>query len=322
MSSSQALRRERFQSQDTRPLFGITLKILSVTIFVVMSTCLKSAGELPTGQMVFFRSAFALVPIFIMLAWQRQVFVAMKTSRPVGHVLRGCVGVCAMMSSFFALTRLPLPEAVTLNYAQPLLLVVFSAIFMGEIVRAYRWAAVLFGFIGVFIISWPNLTLITAGGLDNSQVLGVIAALTGATCSAVAVLLVRKLVRTERSTTVVLWFTVTSTVIGLMTWPFGWAMLSWTQAIWLIAAGLCGGVAQILMTESYRHAEASTVAPFEYTSMILAIVVGYFVFAETPTLHMIVGGCIVIAAGLFIILREHRLGLDRGAARKAAAPGT
>lgn len=300
-------------------LQGITLKIVSVAVFVAMSSLIKAAGQLPAGQIVFFRSFFAIFPILLVLGWQQELRHALRTSNPFGHVARGAVGVLSMGCMFFALTRLPLPEAIMLNYAQPLLVVVFSALFLGETVRAYRWTAVLVGLAGVIIISWPSLSLF-GQGVNADQMAGVIAALSGAAFSAAAMLLVRRLVHTERTSTIVMWFSLTATVASLLTIPFGWMTLDFWQATCLILAGVCGGVAQILMTEAYRHAEASTVAPFEYTSMILAIIVGYFAFSDVPTAYTIVGGLIVVGAGIFIIMRERRLGLERSTARKVTPP--
>ncbi len=308
---------------ERQPLMGIALKVISVSVFVMMSSLIKSAGMVPSGQIVFFRSFFAIFPIIAMLAWRRELATAFRTTHPVSHIMRGLVGVTAMGLGFFALTRLPLPDAITLNYAQPLIVVVLSAVFMGEVVRIYRWSAVAVGFVGVIIIAWPKLTLLTGdAGLEAAQAVGVIAALCGATGSAVAMLLVRRLVQTEKTATIVLWFSVTATVLSLFTIPFGWADLSREQYLALAGAGICGGVAQILMTECYRHAELSTIAPFEYTSMLLAIVIGYFAFGDVPTLYTLVGGMIVIGAGLFIIWRERQLGLKRVAARRFVPPAS
>ena len=303
------------------PLRGIVFKIASVTIFVAMSAFIKAAGQLPAGQIVFFRSFFAILPILVVFIWRNELRTALNTQNPLGHIARGIVGVSAMGLSFFALTRLPLPEAITLNYAQPLLVVVFSALFIGEVVRIYRWSAVLVGLVGVVIVSWPNLTLFFGeDAMNNASALGVAAALAGAALAAVAMLLVRRLVQTEKTATIVLWFSLTASVIGLMTLPFGWVALSWWKAGCLVIAGICGGLAQILLTESYRHAEVSTVAPFEYTSLILGIVIGYLAFGDLPTAYTLVGGMIVIGAGIFIIWREHRLGLERARARKVSQP--
>lgn len=301
------------------PLTGIALKIISVAIFVGMSTSIKAAGDVPAGQIVFFRSFFAVFPILIFLAFKRELRTAVVTKRPLNHIARGVVGVTAMGFGFFALTRLPLPEAITLNYAQPLLVVVFSAIFLGETVRIHRWTAVAVGLLGVVIVSWPNLSLLSTG-IGDEETLGVVAALVGAAMSAVAMLLVRNLVHTERTSTIVLWFSLTASVMALLSIPFGWQSLSWEQTALLITAGVCGGIAQLFMTEAYRHAEASTVAPFEYTSLILGIAVGYFVFGDLPTIYTLVGGAIVIGAGIFIVWREQRLGLERRAVKKATLP--
>ncbi|TJW42657.1 MAG: DMT family transporter [Mesorhizobium sp.] len=297
------------------------LKIVSVAVFVGMSSCIKAAGTVPAGQIVFFRSFFAIFPIIAFLAVQGKLGTAFSTRRPLNHIARGVVGVGAMGLGFFALTRLPLPEAITLNYAQPLLVVVFSSIFLGEAIRVYRWSAVAVGLVGVLIISWPELTLLSSGAaLGDQEVLGVIAALVAAAISAIAMLLVRNLVQSERTATIVLWFSATASIIALLSLPFGWQALAPRQASLLVVSGFCGGLGQILMTSAYRHAEASVVAPFEYTSMLLGIVVGYLAFGDLPTLNMLVGGLIVVAAGIFIIWREHQLGLERSRTRKVTPP--
>ena len=305
----------------SNPLAGIWLKIVSVAIFVAMSAFIKAAGQIPAGQIVFFRSFFAILPVIVFLAYRRELRSAIYTKRPMGHIIRGVIGVSSMGLAFFALTRLPLPEAITINYAQPLFVVIFSALFLGETVRIYRWSAVAVGLIGVVIVSWPKLLLLSGGsGIGDEELLGVIAAFFAAALSAVAMLQVRSLVHTEKSAVIVIWFSLTASVAGLLTIPFGWQPIDAWQAFFLVSAGICGGVAQIFMTQAYRHAEASTVAPFEYTSMILAIVVGYLAFGERPTIHIVLGGIIVIGAGIFIVWRERQLGIERRKARKASTP--
>lgn len=286
-----------------------------------MSSFIKAAGQLPAGQIVFYRSFFAILPVLIYLAYQGQLRTATSTKRPMGHILRGIIGVTAMGLTFIALTRLPLPEAITINYAQPLFVVVFSALFLGEAVRAYRWTAVVVGMIGVVIVSWPKLALFSGGAtIGDDEIIGVIAAFGAAAVSAAAMLQVRSLVQTEKSAVIVIWFSLTASVAGLLSLPFGWEPLSGRQLTFLITAGVCGGVAQIFMTEAYRHAEATTIAPFEYTSILLAILVGYFAFGDEATIHIVVGGLIVVSAGIFIVWRERQLGLERRKAREASTP--
>lgn len=300
---------------------GILLKVLSVVVFVCMSTCIKAAGDdIATGQITFYRSAFAMVPILGFLACRGQLRDAFKTSDITGHLARGFIGILAMSFGFYGLVHLPLPEAIAIGYAMPLLAVAFAAIFLGEIVRLYRWSAVVVGLVGVSIITWPRLTLFGAGGFGSSEALGALAVLLSATLGAMAMVLVRKLVQKERTHTIVLYFSLSASLFSLPTLPFGWAEISWISFLLLMVAGFCGGVAQILLTESYRHADMSTIAPFEYTSIVLGIVIGYFLFGDVPTGTMIAGTAIVVGAGIFIIFREHQLGLERRGARKHVTP--
>ena len=300
------------------PLKAIALKTISVAIFVAMQSFIKAAGNVPAGQIVFFRYFFAIFPLLVFVAWRHELASAFRTQRPLGHFWRGLVGTAAMGMGFVALTRLPLPEAIVLNYAQPLLVVVFSALFLGENVRLYRWSAVVAGLVGVIIVSWPNLRL--DSGMNHREFVGVLAAFGAAAMSAIAMLLIRNLVRSEKSATIVLWFSISASTLALLSLPFGWAWLTPQQALFLVLAGFCGGVAQIFLTEAYRYGEASTVAPFEYTSLILGIAIGYLVFHDVPTPNMILGGSIVVGSGLFIVWRERRLGLDRAAAKRVAPP--
>lgn len=308
------------QAARDRPLTGISLKVLSVAIFVAMSSFIKAAGDVPAGEIVFFRSFFALFPLMVFMAWNGDLSTAWKTSRPGSHFARGLVGTMAMGLGFFALTRLPLPEAVTLNYAQPLAVVIFSALFLHEKVRIYRWSAVLVGLIGVVIVSWPKLTMFSGGAFGGREFAGVVAALSAAAVSGVAMLLIRNLVTTEKSSTIVFWFSTSASLFALLTLPFGWIWPSPTQAALLVLAGICGGIAQVLMTEAYRYAEASTVAPFEYSSLILSLIIGYWAFNDVPTVHMILGGIIVVGSGVFIVWRERQLGLERAKAKKVSPP--
>ena len=300
---------------------GIAFKLSSVCVFLGMSSLLKASEGVPSGQLVFFRSFFAILPIIAYLIWKGELGVGLKTSHPVSHLLRGLVGTGGMMTGFFALTQLPLAEAITISYATPLLIVVFSAVFYHEQVRLYRWSAVLIGLVGVIIIIWPRLTVFSGGIADMSgATLGAVSALVAAGFAATAMVLVRKLVETERSATIVLYFSLTSSVFGLATLPFGWVMPTTEQFALLIGAGIFGGIGQILLTESYRHADMSVVAPFEYASLILSVAIGYVIFHDVPTIEMLAGGAIVVGSGLFIIYREHKLGLERKRASEVSPP--
>jgi drug/metabolite transporter (DMT)-like permease len=302
------------------PLRGIGLKVLSVLVFVAMAVCVKaSAPQVPPGERVFFRSFFAIPVILAWLAWTGSLRHGLDTLYPMGHVWRGLVGTSAMGLGFTALGLLPLPEATALGYAAPLLVVVFAAMFLGEQVRAFRLSAVTVGLVGVMIILWPRLSL-DAAAASSAEAVGAMAALLGAVCAALAQVFVRKLIHTEATPAIVFYFSLTATLLSLVTLPFGWAVPDGRATALLVAAGLFGGVGQILLTESYRHAEAGAIAPFEYVSMLFALVLGYFLFEEVPTGTMLAGAALIVAAGLFIIWRERRLGIQRANARKVMTP--
>lgn len=295
-----------------RPLRGIMFKLGSVLIFIVMSSLIKAA-HMPAGQSVFFRSFFAIPVILGWLALRGELATGFRVASPFGHFLRGFAGTTAMGLGFAGLAYLPLPEVTAIGYAAPLLTVVFAAMFLGEEVRLFRISCVALGLTGVLIVLSPNIS--TEAHAVAS--LGAMLVLTGAVFSALAQVFVRKLVMTEKTPAIVFYFSVTSTLLSLLTIPFGWVVPSFDQAALLVTAGVLGGFGQIFLTSSYRWADASLVAPFDYASMIFALLIGYFVFAEVPTWTMLAGAALVIVAGVLIIWRERRLGIERAKGRKA-----
>lgn len=302
-------------------MLGIGLKVGSVCAFTGMAVCIKLAEQFPPGQLVFFRSFCAVLPIIAYLMATGQFAGVFKTKHIGSHVLRGAVGVTAMGLGFYGLTRIPLPDAIALSYARPLIIVALGAIILGETVGRYRWGAVLVGLLGVMIISWPKLELLRGeGGFGNQQALGAMATLSHALVASFAYILVRKLITSERTPTIVLYFSITATAFGLATLPFGWDMPQGWQWVALVSSGFFGGLGQILVTQSYRYAETGTLAPFEYTSVVLSLILGIWLFSEIPTSATLIGSAIVVGAGIFIIYREHQLGLQRAAIKKAS-PG-
>ncbi|HEY0214723.1 MAG TPA: DMT family transporter [Paenirhodobacter sp.] len=301
---------------------GIVLKLGSVVLFVAMAAMMKATSDtVPPGEMVFFRSFFGIVPILTWLLIVHGFHDGLGVKKPASHVLRGVIGTTAMALNFAALAFLPLPEATAIGYAAPILTVIFAALFLGERVRIVRISAVILGLIGVLIVLWPQLSgnIGAAVGTDNAR-LGAMLALIGAGFSALAAIQIRRMVNTERPTAIAFWFACTASVLSLFTLPFGWVVPSPGHLALLIGAGLLGGTAQILMTTGYRFADASVLAPLDYTSMIFALAIGYGVFGEIPASSTLVGSAVVIAAGVLIIWRERQLGIERRRQRKASTP--
>jgi drug/metabolite transporter (DMT)-like permease len=303
-----------------RPLVGIALKLGSVLTFIVMASIIKAtAPEIPPGQVVFARSFFAIPVIVAWLVMRGELRTGWRVASPMGHVWRGLVGTIAMGLGFAGLGLLPLPEATAIGYAAPLLTVIFAAMFLGEEVRAFRMACVALGLFGVLIVVAPRLT-VAPDAIGQAETLGAMLVLGSAVFAALAQVFIRKLVATEGTAAIVLWFSVSASILSLVTLPFGWVWPSAWHGFLLVTAGLLGGVGQILLTAAYRQADASLVAPFDYASMLFALLIGYVVFAEEPTRTMLTGAAIVILAGILIIWRERRLGLERARQRKAMTP--
>ncbi|QCK88124.1 DMT family transporter [Phreatobacter aquaticus] len=313
----------------SRALTGILLKLCSTVCFTCMSTLARIAGrEAPVGEVVFCRSFFALIPLFVMLAFRREIMDAFRATSYIGHIKRGVLGSTGMFCGFVALTLLPLADSTAIGYAAPLMVVPLAAIFLGEKVRVYRWTAVGIGFVGVVVILWPHLDLHALASASDAQSIGAMFSLASAVMAAFSTIQVRRLVAIETTASIVFYFMVLCAVLALVTWPLGyyvpimgrWMVPGPQLAFILVMVGVFGGLGQIFLTMSYRHADTSLIAPFEYFSMIWAIIMGYFVFSDLPSAYVLTGGAIVVASGIFVIWREQKLGLERARQRKVSTP--
>jgi len=302
--------RPRLTSRSLDIAKGIGLKLASLLLFALMSALIRGLGHTtPVGQVVFFRSAFAIVPVVIIYAARRELVTAVRTHRLPGHLGRGVMGILATFLSFAALARLPLVDATAISFAAPLIVVALAALILKERVRRYRWGAVAIGFVGVIVMLAPYLEV--KHWTMSGPATGALFALLAAFCNAGTTIETRRLTSTETTSAIVIYFSVFCALAGLLTLPFAWHPPSEREFAELVAIGLIAGVAHILLTEGYRFAPASVLAPFEYTAMVWASVLGYVMFGETPTLVVLLGALIVAASGLFVIWREHLLGIER-----------
>ncbi len=301
-----------FGSPHISPLRGILLMMAAISLFVIMGSLVKAAVRIPAGEAVFFRSFCALPVICAWLAARGELGVGLHVRDWRGHAMRAVYGSMAMGLGFLGLKLLPLPDVTAIRFATPILTVIFAALILGERIRLIRVTAVITGLVGVIIVIWPRLSLDFA----DLALLGAIMTFGSAILAALSQVFIKSMANIERTTAIVFWFSVTASFLSLLSAPFGWVMPTGIEWILLIGTGLIGGLGQILLTASYRFADASTLAPFTYVSMIWALGIGYFVFDETPTWPMLAGAALVIVAGIGIVLRERQLGLQRTADRK------
>jgi len=296
---------------------GSLLISAAMLIFTIMSGFIKAtAPEVPAGQSMFFRAAFAIPVILIWLWWDGALPSGLRTQNWVSHAKRGIVGSCAMGLGFWGLGLIPLPEAAAIRFATPIILVVLAAIMLGERIRMFRISAVFLGLIGVLIILWPRL----GAGLSDGATLGAMVTLASAALAALAQVFVKGMAGRETTAAIVFYFSLTAATLSLITVPY-WVWPSFKNCLFLIGAGIIGGFGQICLTSSYKYAEAGALAPFTYTSMLWSVLIGWLWFAELPTVWMLAGGSLVIGAGALIVWRERALGRDETARRKVRAKG-
>lgn len=260
---------------------GIILRILSGISFTIMGALIKYLAEtVPLGQVVFFRSAFALIPLIGFLVWQKEFPSGLKSHRLSGHLVRCLLGTLAMFTAFATLRYLPIAEATTLSYLSPILMVILATLILKESVAYRRWWGVILGLFGLLVMTVPSFSI----QLNPKTLLGIVLGVATALLIAAALLQVRHLtLQGEKTGTIAFYFAMSSTIIGGITAIGGWINPTPTQWLVLVSIGLVGGVAQLLMTVSFRYANASALAAYEYLAIVWAVVVGFFFFDEIPS---------------------------------------
>lgn len=301
---------------------AITFKLFSTIMFALMGAQARYLeGAYPAGEVAFFRSLFAFIPIFLFFGLRGELDQAFRTKDPAAHLIRGSFAVIGTFCTFAALARMPIGDYTAIVYIAPLLTVVFSWLVLKEEVRAYRWSAVAVGFFGVLLMLVPYFRNHVAW--SSTIGVGIMFALMNACTTAGATIQIRRITATETTPAVVTFMALIVLASSLFTIPLGWAMPA-TPLHWLllIGIGITGGLGQMGFTESYRYAPASFLAPLDYSAMIWAFMLGYWIFDEVPTVYVLGGAAIIAGAGIFVIVRERLLGLKRLREMPTAAIGS
>ncbi|MFL7903485.1 DMT family transporter [Azospirillum argentinense] len=280
-------------SDDTRRAIGCF--VLAIFLFAGMDTLIKylSSGY-PVAQLMFARSVVAVVLVGG-ISVARSGWGGMRTRRPVAHVFRSLAGLLSMGCFFYAFKHLPLAEVYVLSFAGPLFITALSMPLLGEPVGWRRWAAVLVGFGGVVVMARPEA---------DAPLLPILVGVAAAFFYALAMIAVRGLSRTESNTAIVVYLLLTTTVVSGVAAIPDWVQPGGFDLGLMLLVGTLGGAAQVLMTQAFRLGRAAVVAPFEYTGMIWATLLGFLVFGDVPTPTVLAGAGIIIASGLYILYRE------------------
>jgi drug/metabolite transporter (DMT)-like permease len=270
----------------------------SVVCFSVMDICVKWLDYYPVGQVLFLRFFIGFIPIFFIIP-KNKLLTFYKTSRPGLHTFRAISGAAAIIALFIGLRELPLADVVSLTFGGPIFVTVASIFFLSEKVGIKRWSAVFLGFIGMLLIVQPAFI-----DLNFYYVTPIVFCIFFA-CVAISV---RSLSKTEPNYRIAFYFTVLCSILGLATIFTGdWILPTKIDFIIFMIMGLCGSIANLLLTQSYRLAEASLVTPIKYLSLVFAIVFGFLIWSEVPKLLTLFGALLVITSSLIIFTRENKL---------------
>lgn len=297
-------------AQTERQIFALMLRLAAVLLFAGMFALAKLVQDsgVSLAETMFWRQAFAIPPI---LAW---VYAgpglgSLKTKHFSGHLGRTALGMSGMIFTIGALGLLPLAEATTIGFTMPLFGTILAALLLKEKVGIHRWSAVLIGFVGVLIVVQPGNAPIPP--------FGAVVSLIGAFMVALVSIQIKDLSKTEPPVTIAFWFSLLGAIPPLLIMPFVAQPHDGKLWLMLAAMGLLGGGAQMLMSSALRHGAVSAVLVMDYSSLIWTVLLGWLIWDHLPPASTWFGAPIIVASGLYIAWREHRLAIDRAGGLEA-----
>ena len=267
---------------------------ISVCAFSLMDLIVKWSDDYPVGQVLFFRGFCGIIPILFLIPKDRY-FDFYKTTRPVLHFKRCLAGLIALVSIFVALRNLPLATVVSISFAAPIFITIFSIFLLNEKVGLYRWMAVLVGFLGIICITEPGFS-----SLNVYYIYPIIFCL-GLSYVAIAI---RKLSSTEPAWLISFFFSFSIMLLSFLSFYQGWILPSLLDLFLLSMVGILGGLANLWLSQSYKYSEVSLVSPLKYLGLVFAIIFGYFIWNEIPTSKTLLGALLVIVSSIIIFRRE------------------
>lgn len=298
------------RATEGNPTLAIGYAIVAVAIFAVQDAFIKLlVADYPTMQILGVRSVVMLIPAAILLRAEGGLH-RLRSRQPGGQLLRCLLTLVTWTTFYFAIARMPLGEIATIFFAAPLIITALSGPLLGERVGPHRWTALLVGFLGVLLIVRPSGD--AAGDWAG------FAALISSLFYALMMIQTRKLTRTESSAAMLAYSAAFMALISIATWPFQWVTPGGFDTMLLVVLGLLGGISHYIMIQAYRLAPVYVVSPFEYTHLVWAMALGFFVWSEVPGIAMLVGASVIVGSGLYVLAREARFARRAARIREAA----
>ena len=269
--------------------------MLAELCFVGMGSLVKLLSEnLPSQNVVFFRNLFGLI-ILLPLIFKLGI-KTLKTNNIRWHFLRSLAGVSAMYCFFYALAELPLADAMLLKISAPLFIPIIAFIWLSEYISLRVIMAIMIGFLGVILVLKPTGTIHVAS----------LVGLLGGALAALAKVTIRRMSGSEPTSRIVFYFGLIGLIVSTIPLLWFWQNPTTKEWIILLLLGAFGTVGQLFLTKSYILAPASRIAPFTYSSILFAVIIGWVFWGELVTLITISGALLIIFAGI-MILREKNI---------------
>lgn len=300
-----------------RPFLALSLRLAAAGTLATLSMLVKLASEQGASltELVFWRQFITLIAITgLLIAMGRLGDI--KTKRLKAHGGRAVAGIIGMFFVYGAVVLLPLAEATAINFTAPFFAVILAVLLFKERVGKYRWGAVALGFVGVLVLTQPGF------GLGNGAEINPLGAAVGLIAAFLVALIsfqLQDLNKTESPWSIVFWFTLFSTPALALTLPFVYVPHSAETWVIIGAMGLCGALAQLLLTTSLRFGSAGVILLMDYTALLWATYYGWSVFGVTPSASLWVGAPLIVGAGLLIAWRERKLAIMRKDANSPVA---
>jgi drug/metabolite transporter (DMT)-like permease len=274
---------------------GILLMIGATVLFAISSAVAKwQVAIYPVGEVMFFRSFVSLV-VCAAVVLPLEGFSVFATRRPRDHIARGLSQSISQTFSVLAFWLMPLAGAIAINFSAPLFAALVSIIWLKERPGPARWTALLAGFVGVLIVTNPGADSLTVGALF---------ALANAVMYGSVTVAVRGMTKTESASTLLMWQMVTVAIFHSFLLLLGFQWPSPADAVMFVVSGMAWAIGQYLWTQALLYAPATAVSPFYYLLLLWGMVIGYLVWGEVPTVGLLIGSGIVVAAGLFLLWHE------------------
>lgn len=285
---------------DQRPALALLLRLAAAFALATLIMLVKYTAEsgVRFAEILFWR-AFPSVPILALWLALHGQLDRLRTQRMPAHLRRAALGMIGMVMTFGAPLLLPLAESTTLSFTTPLFAVILSALLLTERVGPWRWGAVLAGFLGIVVIAQPSQS--------HMPPLGLAVGLGAAFMVALISIQIRDLSRTDEPIAIVFWFSAFSTITYALFLPFYVTHHSAFQWSLLVAIGVLGCLAQMLLTASLRFGQVASVIVMDYSSLIWATLYGWLVWDQLPPATTWLGAPLIIGAGALIAWRERQL---------------